>query len=165
VAGFNRMDEGRPIALADGSIFLMARTTEGHLWTTRSTDDGLTWRAFRASPLVHPAAPPMLFLLSDGKTLIAFHHNRTPATTVGVEAAAANMQVRSEIWFSLSRDGGDTWTEPQFLLANAARPDLAIKNFNSQCSYLDMFVDEGVLISFCRTAGSRCFISRSRKAT
>ena len=76
VPQFNRMDEGRPIALVDGRVLFMIRTPEGHLWQSWSTDDGKTWSDPQPSGLVHPDSPPMLFLLSDGETLAAFHHNR-----------------------------------------------------------------------------------------
>ncbi|MDD4108978.1 MAG: sialidase family protein, partial [Prolixibacteraceae bacterium] len=78
---FNRMDEGRPIGLVDGKIFLMTRTPEGHLWGAWSNDDGKTWTDPKPTSLVHPDAPPMLFKLSDGKTLIAFHHNLSTMQT------------------------------------------------------------------------------------
>jgi len=90
----------------------------------------------------------MLFFLSDNRTLIAFHHNRVPAVASGPDAHAAMMKVRTEIWFSLSRDGGETWSESRFLFANAAEAALTSKNFNYQCSYLDMFVEDGVLHLF-----------------
>lgn len=34
-----------------------------------SDDDGKSWTYPKPTPLVHPDAPPMLFMLSDGKTL------------------------------------------------------------------------------------------------
>ena len=73
---FGRLDEGRPIDLGAGEVLLMARSPEGHLWQARSMDDGRTWSYPAPTPLVHPDAPPMLFKLSDGATLAAFHHNR-----------------------------------------------------------------------------------------
>jgi len=147
--GFNRMDEGRPIALADGRVLAMFRTPEGHLWTARSNDNGRTWSQPSPSPLVHPDAPPMLFHLSDGKTLVAFHHNRHAQTTYsGLSAKMEGMRDRSELWVSTSQDEGRTWSEPRFLLANAACPDLPNAWFNYQCSYLDAVVDAGQLHLF-----------------
>lgn len=147
--GFDRMDEGRPIALGGDRVLLMARTPEGHLFTAWSADDGRTWTKPAASPLVHPDAPPMLFHLSDGKTLVALHHNRhAPAAYTGLSAKMEGMKDRSEIWAATSTDGGHTWSEPRFLLANAAAPDQPNAWFNYQCSYLDAFVDAGVLHVF-----------------
>ena len=73
---FLRMDEGRPINLGGGEVYFMARTPTGRLWEARSTVDGKSWTTPTPTALVHPDAPPMLFHLSDGETLIAFHHNR-----------------------------------------------------------------------------------------
>lgn len=146
---FNRMDEGRPISLGGGKVLFVARTPEGHLWMAHSEDDGKTWTQPAPSPLVHPDAPPMIFLLSDGKTLVAFHHNRHSQTVYqGLSGKMEGQKDRSEIWVATSADEGRTWSEPRFLLANAALPDLPTSWFNYQCSYLDCFVDGDTLHLF-----------------
>lgn len=135
---FNRLEEGRPLNLGGGKVLLHARTAEGRIWEIRSDDDGKTWSKPMPTPLVHPDAPPMLFKLSDGKTLIALHHNRyTPASP------HFHQPDRTELWFSLSRDDGRTWSEPRFLLANAVtgqrRPNV---------SYVELVADAGVVHLF-----------------
>jgi len=143
VKAYNRMDELRPINLGDGKILAVARTQEGRLWQLRSYDDGKTWTDPEPTPIVHPDAPSMLFHLSDGKTLIVFHHNRQNPKRLHDDWTS-----RSEIWCSLSHDDGETWSEPRFVFANALaetfmkkdRPDY---NRNYQCSYVDMIVDAG----------------------
>jgi hypothetical protein len=156
VPQFNRMDEGRPINLGHGEIYMMIRTCEGHLWATRSTDDGKTWEAPAPTPLVHPDAPPMLFHLSDGKTLAAFHHNRHHDTNYVNLGENPGMQDRSEVWVSLSTDGARTWSEPRFVFANAAVPNLEGGWRNYQCSYMDMFVDNGIVNLFLPHRWQRC---------
>jgi sialidase-1 len=147
--GFNRMDEGRPINLGGGKVLAMFRTPEGHLWAAHSSDDGRTWTEPKPTPLIHPDAPPMLFHLSDGKTLAAFHHNRHAQTQyTGLNAKMEGMKDRSELWVSLSRDGGGTWTEPRFVLANALAETELNAWFNHQCSYLDAFADDGTMHLF-----------------
>jgi hypothetical protein len=141
VAGFDRMDEARPIALGGGEVYLMARTPEGHLWGSRSKDDGKTWEDPKPTPLVHPDAPPMLFFMPDGKTLAAFHHNRYSGKYDGLSARSEMMKDRSELWVAFSRDGGRTWTEPRFVLANALAPSGENLFYDYQCSYLDAFAD------------------------
>jgi hypothetical protein len=150
VPGFDRMDEGRPIALGGGRILFMTRTPEGHLWAARSEDDGRTWSDPRPTPLVHPDAPPMLFHLSDAKTLAAFHHNRhTDLNYTGLSGSKEEgMKDRSEIWVSLSGDEGRTWAEPRFVFANTLAPFFNNPWRNHQCSYMDMFVDGDVLHFF-----------------
>ncbi len=146
VPDYDRMDEGRPINLGGGEVYCMFRTPTGRLWHARSHDDGKTWLGPQPTPLVHPDAPPMLFHLSDGKTLAAFHHNRywmAPKDDEGLNNPQAVFLDRAEIWVSLSADGGHTWDHPRFVFANALVPSFATEFRNAQCSYLDMFTDEG----------------------
>ncbi|WP_425397833.1 sialidase family protein [Aeoliella sp.] len=125
-----RRNEGRVIDLSDGRAMMLARV-QGHLWQSFSADDGVTWSLPEPQKLVHPAAPPMIFHLSDGKTLIQLIHNRYG----GKEHHQAD---RNELWVSLSMDDGTSWSEPGLLMANLVenvrRPNL---------SYTDMFTDEG----------------------
>lgn len=147
---FNRMDEGRPINLGNDSVLLMTRTPEGHLWSSLSTDDGKSWSELKPTPLVHPDAPPMLFKLSDNRTLIAFHHNRHhDLNYTGLSGSKKEIMMdRSELWFSISKDDGQTWSEPRLLLVNALAPAYTTDFRNYQCSYIDMFADNGELHCF-----------------
>jgi hypothetical protein len=76
----------------------------------------------------------MLFHHPDGKTLVAFHHNRHSGSHF-------KHTDRSEIWVSLSTDEGRTWSEPRFVLANALSATSNSPWHDHQCSYLDAFVD------------------------
>lgn len=146
---YNRMDEVRPLALSGPEVLMMARTAEGHLWQLRSMDDGKTWSEPETTTLVHPDAPPMLFKLADGKTLIAFHHNQFHGRRYsGLSGKSPGMADRSEIWFSTSKDGGRTWNQPRFVFANGpvASSGNAFRDYN--CSYIDMIEDQGVIHLF-----------------
>ena len=92
----------------------------------------------------------MLFHLSDGKTLIAFHHNRHSDRdyTSLSGAKLAGMKDRSEIWFATSVDGGRIWSDPRFLLANALAEAFASPFRNYQCSYMDCILDNGTVHIF-----------------
>ena len=147
---YGRMDEGRPIYLGNGEVYFMARTPTGRIWESRSMDDGKTWADPKPSALVHPDAPPMVFHLSDDKTLITFHHNRHINTQyVGLTGKMDGMRDRAEIWISLSKDGGRNWSEPQFLFTNVTRSNPA-KNgwFNHNSSYMDAVIDGGTIHLF-----------------
>jgi len=134
--GYGRMDEGRPIHLGGNRVLLLIRTPEGHFWESRSHDDGKTWTEPAATTLVQPDAPPMLFHLADNGTLAAFHHNRH----TGTHFAQGD---RRELWVSLSRDEGRTWEEPRFVAANALEIDHPNLWYSLNCSYIDMFADQG----------------------
>ena len=138
---FGRLDEPRPINLGGGKAMILARSCEGHLFETRSNDDGRTWSKPKPTALVHPDAPPMLFHHPDGKRLTAFHHNRH-------SGGHFKQTDRSEIWVSLSADQGRTWSEPRFVFANALAPGKQSDWYNHQCSYMDMFADGGDLHLF-----------------
>lgn len=148
---YNRMDEGRPLWIEGDRVMFMARTPTGKIWTARSTDDGRTWTQPQPSSLVHPDAPPMVFKLSNQKTLISLIHNRHMGTQyTGLSGTMDGMKDRSEIWVTLSEDGGFHWSEPRFLFANATRPNPE-KNgwFNHQVSYLDAVIDNELIHIFC----------------
>jgi hypothetical protein len=145
------MDEGRPISLGNGEVLFVARTPTGRIWQSRSMDDGKSWETPTPTSLVHPDAPPMIFHLSDKKTLIMFHHNRhLESEYEGLNGKMDGMKDRSEIWISSSKDGGRHWTEPQFLFANATVPNPA-KNgwFNHNTSYMDAIIHDGTIHLFC----------------
>jgi Neuraminidase (sialidase) len=138
----HRMDEGRPLALGGGKVVLFTRTEQGHLWQLRSNDDGRTWSDPAPTPLVHPDAPPMIEMLSDGKTIIALHHNRG-------KGGFFNIDDRSELWMALSHDGGVTWTEPRFLMSSATATSRKLAgNLVSSLTYCDLIAEDGVLNIF-----------------
>ena len=92
----------------------------------------------------------MLFKLSDGATLAAFHHNRHhDLDYTGLSGTKPELMAdRSELWVSLSGDGGRSWSEPRFLLANALQPAFDTPFRNHQCSYMDLFIDRGTIHLF-----------------
>lgn len=160
------LDELRVFGLDGPNVLAHARTCEGHVWEIRSTDDGRSWSEGRPTSLVHPDAPPMLFYLSDHKTLIALHHNRavmrsvhepihsdwlTMPTPTSEQVSQGNQSRhslqdwvgRSEVWFALSKDDGRTWSDSRLLFANALAETLPDANSNYQCSYVDLFTDKG----------------------
>lgn len=139
--GTCRMDEARPILLPDGQVLLMARTPEGRLWQSRSDDEGLSWSPFEPTPLLHLDSPPMLFALADGKTLVAFFHNKRRPE--GPTAHLFAHESRVELWCALSTDGSRSWSEPRLLAVNACEP--AVMNgwggTTPMVSYADLLVN------------------------
>lgn len=148
--GFNRMDEGRVLNIGGGKVLFMIRTPEGHLWASHSEDDGKTWTTPVPTDLIQPDAPPMIELMPDGNTVICLYHNRHHDTDyTGLSSQKKElMGDRSELWFTVSTDGGYTWAEPRWLFSNALKPTLASPFRNFQCSYVDIMFDEGKLKIF-----------------
>jgi Neuraminidase (sialidase) len=98
----------------------------------RSADQGKTWRVY---PDARPGgwqAPG--FARMDETSLVSKQH--------------PGMKDRAQVWISLSHDGGRTWDEPRFLLSNALRSFESNLFIDSQCSYLDVLIDEGVVHFF-----------------
>ena len=140
---YERMDEGLPINLGGGKLVAFFRTCAGYIYEMRSEDDGESWHDLRATALKHPDTPPMIYFLGDGKTLVAFHHNRHTGVHFG-------FRDRQELWVSLSRDQGMSWSEPRYLLSNAVAPHDAnhLLWYDTQCSYVQGFPDGGLFHFF-----------------
>jgi len=153
-ADTSRMDETTLVSLGGEEVVGLSRTPTGYLWTIRSLDGGLTWDKPKPTPLEHPDAPAMMFLLSDKKTLMVLHHNRFSAKDLPPEqrtdlgAEHPGMRDRAQVWVSLSRDGGRTWDEPRFLFCNALQPYEENLFRNYQCSYIDVVIDHGIVHFF-----------------
>lgn len=143
---YDRMLEGLVLSLGASDAVMFTRTSDGHIWQLRSADDGLSWSDPKPTTLVHPDAPPMIYplrLRDDGGAaeLIAFIHNR-PASHAFRNAGFAD---RQDLWSCRSTDGGRTWTQPRFALADAA----ASPNRWTEVSYCDLLVDADDLHLFC----------------
>jgi hypothetical protein len=156
VKEFDRMDEGTVVALSGGEVVMFIRTAEGHVWATRSRDDGRTWDVPSPTPLVHPDAPPMVFHLADARTLIALIHNRYDPSSPHFKKAD-----RNEVWATLSQDGGRTWSEPRFVFAGLL--DGGLMPIHS-CSYIDLIADGPHLHLFLGQVGSQLLHLRFREA-
>lgn len=133
IEAWDYMIEAQAVCPEGEEVLLFARAPGGHVYLLRSGDDGRTWSEPEPLSFVHPNAPPMVFLLADGETLAAFHHNRYNPDR------PFDQTVRNELWVSLSSDGARTWSEPRFVAANMAEPgDLWD---SPSISYDDLLVD------------------------
>lgn len=150
---YDRMDEARPLALGGRDVLALARTPEGHLWEMRSGDDGKTWSSPKPTPIVHPDAPPMFFKLSDGKTLIVFHHNNYDPNSPHFSG-----QTRNQLWCTISTDEGRTWSESRLVMASTS------ENRREQISYADLLADDGDLHLFVPYGWKQTLHVRIREA-
>jgi hypothetical protein len=106
----------------------------------------------------------MVFHLSDRKTLAVFHHNRHHGSYTGLSANMEGMRDRSEIWISTSQDEGRTWREPRFVFANALADALGNIFRDSNCSYLDMIEEDGIIHLFVPHRWERVLYLRFRES-
>ena len=133
IEAWDYMIEGQAVCLDETDVLLFTRAPGGHVYLLRSADDGRTWSEPEPLSFVHPNAPPMVFLLADGETLAAFHHNEYNPERPFEQG------VRDELWVSLSTDRARTWSEPRFVAANIAEEgDLWS---SPSISYDDLLVD------------------------
>ena len=91
---------------APGKLLMLARTTTGWLWESRSEDGGTTWSPPVQSSVPNPVAPPVLTLIPDTGTLVLVHNPdvRLSDNWHGGERIA--------LAFRTSRDSGRTWSPP-----------------------------------------------------
>lgn len=90
---------------APGKLLMLARTTTGWLWESRSEDNGTTWSAPVQSTVPNPVAPPVLTRIPDSDTLVLIQNpdvNITKSWHGGDRVALA---------FRTSHDAGRTWSE------------------------------------------------------
>jgi len=88
------------IELKDGSIWMLIRTTKGHLWQAVSKDNGITWGQATPTAIGSPSAPAHVTRLKSGRLALVW--NNTMATT----------RQRDTLSMALSDDDGTSWTKP-----------------------------------------------------
>ena len=110
-----RLLEGTILSLGGDEAVMFCRNQLGFSQELRTFDDGKTWSDPVKTPLVHPDAPPMIYKLDGDQRLIGFIHNRN-ASHLHINN---KFNDRRELWITLSEDGGRTWSEPRFIMADA----------------------------------------------
>lgn len=87
----------------NGILYLLARSTEGAIYFSRSNDSGKTWSKARRTNLPNNNCGLDIAKLSDGRLVLVFN------------PVQGNWAARSPIAFSVSEDNGATWSKPQIL--------------------------------------------------
>ncbi|MGC9316800.1 MAG: sialidase family protein [Armatimonadota bacterium] len=88
------------VELRDGRVWMLIRTKLGRFLQSYSSDGGLTWSSPEDSRFRSPNSPCQVVRLSGGNLAIAW--NNTMGTTGDRQALSV----------ALSRDDGESWTEP-----------------------------------------------------
>jgi predicted neuraminidase len=95
---------------APGKLYLMARTSTGWLYESRSEDGGETWTDPVRSSVPNPIAPPVLTKIPGTDTLLLLHN---PRVALGTERLGGH---RTLLAYRASKDAGKTWSEPKTIL-------------------------------------------------
>ncbi|HFB98491.1 MAG TPA: exo-alpha-sialidase, partial [Bryobacterales bacterium] len=132
-------DEHNLVALSDGTLYVMARTVEGHPVHYYSRDRGRTFTApeyARYSPggrlIRHPRACPRIWKTSNGRYLFWFHNNGHRWYSSGEAAGSRNLA-----WLSGGVEIGGKlhWSQPELVRY--------VDNFLEGCSYPDLIEQDG----------------------
>lgn len=120
--------------LTDGGLWLLARTSQGVFWESRSKDGGTTWSKPSATRIEAGSYPGFLLTLESGRLVLAWnrpypdgHEGRDDLINIaqaglywGVQAAS---RFNRELSIMFSDDDGKTWSDPTVVIAG--RQDFA----------------------------------------
>lgn len=90
---------------ADGSVHMLARSTEGAMYRSDSRDGGLTWSEAYPTDMPNNNSGFDLARLPDGTLAMAYNPTRPP------EGNPKGKGPRSPLVLGISQDDGETWTE------------------------------------------------------
>jgi hypothetical protein len=134
-------EEHNIVALDNGDLFCIYRTTLGHPAVSYSRDRGATWStpeiaayAPGGQPIKHPRACPRVWKVREGHYLLWFHNH-----------GGQSYQERNPVWISAGRerDGFIHWSPPEILLYD---PEV-----DTRISYPDLIVTEDNRYFFTET--------------
>ncbi len=132
-------DEHNLVALKDGSLYVMARTIEGHPVHYYSRDRGRTWTkpeyatyAPGGQKIRHPRACPRLWKTSNGRFLFWFHNNGHKWYSQEEALTSRNIA-----WLAAGdeRNGKIHWSQPEIVRYVDATSE--------GCSYPDLVEQDG----------------------
>jgi hypothetical protein len=123
--------------LADGRVYMLARSGTGFLVDSYSGDRGATWSAPRNTALVSACTSLTLKTLPDGRLIVFYNHARP--------VEPGSLFPRCPLAYAVSADGGKSWSGPMIVDDegwNATRPERELI-YASVC-----FLDEGMLVFY-----------------
>lgn len=118
----NGLDEPAVVELANGDLFMLARTCDSKLWQSFSHDAGQTWEPATPSALVSHNCPATLLRLAGDDAVLVIYNNHP--------------QQRVRLSASVSTDRCRTWPDPR-LLAPLDDPDQPEVSYPAACQLPD----------------------------
>ena len=123
---------------ADGSIFMIGRTSAGRLYWSESRDRGDTWTKPAPSPLLSPEAPANIARLPGSDDLVLIWNSQCVTdrnTHVGQRLTLAS---------TVSSDGGKTWNDYREIITIPPNPGNPRQGFgDDRVCYPSIFFDSG----------------------
>lgn len=122
---------------ADGSIYMIGRTSAGRLYQSESFDRGETWTTPNPTELYSPEAPPNIERIPGSDDILLIWNSQSVYNThshLGQRLTLASM---------ISSDGGKTWGSYREFITVPAY-EIGAESFNRNgVSYPSIFFDEG----------------------
>ena len=87
----------------EGNIHMLARSTEGAIYASKSSDKGRTWSRARKTKLPNNNCGIDVARLDDGRLVLVYN------------PVSGNWAARSPIAFAISEDNGASWSKPEIL--------------------------------------------------
>jgi hypothetical protein len=124
---------------ADGSVFMIGRTSAGRLYWCESRDRGETWTKPAPSPLLSPESPPNVARMPDSDDLLVIWNSQA------VTNQNTHLGHRLTLASAVSRDGGYTWGDYREIITIPPNPpDLHRVFGHDAVCYPSIFLDGGL---------------------
>lgn len=141
-----KLNEPTVAECPDGSLLMLARSSVGVLYQSRSKDKGVTWTTLVPTTIPAFAAPPYMRRLYDGRLALLWNPIAGKDGTAKAKLAIRhNTPVpygkREELVLATSRDGGRTWSKPEVIAQDRKR--------NGFCYPWMVEKKDGSLLVFC----------------
>lgn len=132
------LQEPGVVELADGRVYMYARTDRGCQWQCFSSDEGETWGDFGPAPIPGPRGPATIIRLSTGELLLIWN-DYTEHPEYMTSGPDWLVGMRTPLTFAISHDDGRTWT---------GRRNLETDPDGFFCYFGVIEVKDGILVSY-----------------
>lgn len=136
--------EPTAIALKDGRVWTVIRTSLDNLWQAWSKDGGFTWSKPVPTPFYGTCVMPKLGRLSDGKLLLMWANATALPELEGANGVWEDVFTnRSAIHAAISDDDGKTWRGFREILLDPRRnaPDFATSDDMDKSVHQSQFIE------------------------
>jgi len=124
---------------ADGSLYMIGRTSAGWLYWSESRDRGETWTSPARSPLASPESPANVARLPASDDLLIIWNSQ--CVTNGNDHLGERLTLASTV----SRDGGRTWGDYREIITIPPNDPRPLRGFGpDRVCYPSIFFDSGL---------------------